>query len=70
MNIRKAILKAQETQKGITREAWMPGGITLIPTNTIACMVMIDNDNINKYLGQRWNPCAEDLSANDWFVRG
>jgi len=70
MDIRNVILAAKENQQGITRKKWMPGGITLIPTNTTACMVIIDNDNREKLLGQRWNPTADDLSATDWEVTG
>jgi len=68
MDIRNAILSAKAKQKGITREKWMPGGITLIPTNTTACMAVIDNDDKDRFLGQRWNPTADDLSATDWCV--
>lgn len=69
MDIKAAILKAQETQKGITREEWMPGGIILIPTNTSNCFIIIPL-NKGEVIGRRWNPKAEDILATDWRVIG
>lgn len=66
MNIRKAILEDQKIQKGITREVWMPGGPSLIPTNTTSCFILIPYKSED--LGKRWNPTAEDILAHDWYV--
>jgi len=69
LNIRKAILKAQAKQKGITRQKWMPGGVRLIPTNTSCCFIIIP-PNEKENIGRRWNPTVEDILANDWYVIG
>lgn len=67
MNIRKAVLKAQVKQKGITRISWMPQAITVIPTNTTACFLLVPLDEKEK-IGRRWNPTVEDILAKDWIV--
>ena len=67
MNIQNSIEKAAEQKRGITREAWGPNPIWIIPTNTSACMIMMSDD---KMLSTRWNPLAEDITATDWIVFG
>ncbi|AMW98414.1 Thoeris anti-defense Tad2 family protein [Rummeliibacillus stabekisii] len=67
MNIQEAILAALKEGRGITRESWGTRSILIIPTNTTACMVSVD---FNDHSTPRWQPTADDLTANDWYVYG
>ena len=71
MNIRDAILAAQKQQKGISRESWMPGGSTIMPTNLAVGMMIIpykDFEHGRSNIIPRWEPTADDLTAEDWFA--
>ena len=69
MNIQDAVTAALEQGKGITRKSWMSQPIYLVPTNTTVCLIIvIPNDNHRT--ASRWEPCAEDLAANDWIIYG
>jgi hypothetical protein len=68
MSIQDAVTAALEQGKGITRKSWMPRPIYLIPTNTTAGLIIVcPNDDKP---APRWEPSAEDLTANDWLIYG
>ena len=70
MHIHKAIKEVMKTRKGITRVAWEKKGfdLNIIPTNTTSCMII---DCLHsKSPCRRWNPNADDLTADDWEIRG
>lgn len=66
LKIEKAILKAKEQGRGITRELWSPRATWIIPTNTNLCMILMQGE----HMFSRWNPSSDDLTANDWMVYG
>lgn len=70
MNIQKAIQAAKKRQKGITRESWMPGASIILPTNLVGMVIIPyrDFDNGRSNIIPRWEPDADDLTANDWVV--
>ena len=71
MYINQAIKKAVKRQKGISRESWMPGGSTIMPTNMSVGMMIIpykDFEHGRSNIIPRWEPTADDLTAEDWFV--
>ncbi|MCT2909277.1 DUF2829 domain-containing protein [Schleiferilactobacillus harbinensis] len=68
MSIQDAVTAALEQGKGITRKSWMPRPIYLIPTNTTACLIIVIPDDHRT--APRWEPSAEDLTANDWLIYG
>ena len=53
MNISEAVRKAQEDNKQIR------------PTNNPECCIVYKK---NKPSAKRWNPKAEDLTAEDWTI--
>lgn len=67
MNIQEAIKEAVEQKRGIAREPWEAVSMWAIPTNTNLCMILLSKDEI---ASSRWEPNADDLTANDWFVYG
>ena len=68
MNIQEATKQAVAEGKQITRiNAWWGGGengIKMRPTDTDECWIV----SIAKKEAPRWNPQAEDLTADDWVV--
>lgn len=71
MYINQAIEKANKRNKGITREAWMPGGVKILPTNLSIGMVVIPYrsfENGRSNITPRWEPSADDLTADDWIA--
>lgn len=68
MNIQEATKQAVAEGKQITRiNAWWGGGesgIKIRPTDTDECCIV----SIAKNEVPRWNPQAEDLTADDWVV--
>lgn len=71
MNIRDAILTAQKKQKGISRKSWTPGESYILPTNMSTCMIIVPYRDFEKGKSNiipRWEPTADDLTAEDWFV--
>ena len=66
MNLRKAIIMAQKTGRGIARRSQFPRPIWLIPTNTTERIIIVAD---NKFT-PRWEPSYEDLIAKDWVVHG
>lgn len=69
MDIREACLKAQRVGKGITRKSYGSRPLVLLPTNTENCVIMIPSNN-NEFKAVRWDPSADDLLAEDWYVYG
>ncbi|EAF6236001.1 DUF2829 domain-containing protein [Listeria monocytogenes] len=69
MNIREAVIRAQNEGKYIYRESDMEHSptINILPTNTIDCCLLVDDES--NEVGKRWNPTANDLIAIDWEVR-
>lgn len=76
MNIAEAMRSRTNEKPFITRAAWkhtnkMTGEILQMlidPTNTPDCCVVYSK--ISTGPRRRWNPKAEDLSADDWTVEG
>ncbi len=66
MNICDAIKKAG-CGGGIYRESDPALGI-IIPTNTDACCIIANLKH--EQAAFRWNPCADDLTADDWQPTG
>ena len=68
MNIQEATKKAVAEGKQITRvNSWWGGGengIKIRPTDTDECCII----SVAKKEAPRWNPQAEDLTADDWVV--
>ncbi|MFS0594201.1 MW1434 family type I TA system toxin [Cytobacillus horneckiae] len=67
MNVQEAIILAKKEGRGITRESWGARSPLIIPSNTIAGMVVVDYKNQTK---PGWQPIEKDLIANDWIVCG
>lgn len=67
MKLRKAIIKADQQKRGITRKSWGARPMWIIPTNTTVCMILMNGD---KAWGTRWNPKQSDLLADDWIIYG
>lgn len=49
------------------RRRSFPEGIRIIPTNDEACCIVLTESGL---IAPRWNPTAEDLTADDWIVTG
>lgn len=64
MNIKEAVEIANQRNVHITRRQWN-NGIVIEPTNTDKCCIVHKE---RKPSANRWNPKAEDLTANDWIV--
>ncbi len=68
MFIYQAVEKAIKEGKYITRENCFWGGIVKIkPTNTCDCCIAVALDKKNPPR-RGWQPKAEDLMADDWYV--
>lgn len=67
MDIISAASVAQKAGKGMTRRAWQPGGVTIIPTNTAALLICESKD---LKLSPGWMPSLDDLLAKDWITFG
>ncbi len=66
MNIQQATRGASlNMQLGMRRKFWRKDKLVLKPTNTQNCTEIYREGQI---LSSRWNPNAEDLTANDWEV--
>lgn len=66
--INEAVLKATKECKYIYRQSEKNEGIeiNILPTNTVDCCLLIRGDS--ELVGKRWNPNADDLTADDWEV--
>lgn len=67
MKLNNAMELAKQQRRGITRGSWLKQSLWLIPSNTTLCMIMMSGDEM---LSKRWNPKAEDITADDWLVYG
>lgn len=66
MNIQEAIKESMRTQKLIKRKSGVTSTM-IMPTNTYELMV-IWSGNKNRLPARCWQPSADDLIANDWYV--
>ena len=73
MYIHEAIKARTEEKPYITRESWnystsvwYNAAIKIMPTNTPDCCVI--DSFATKNPGCRWNPTADDLTADDWVT--
>ena len=64
VNIREATLKAAEIGGLIVRPQWK-GLVHIKHTDGPDCCIPYGK---GQQSGKRWNPCAEDLVAEDWEV--
>lgn len=71
MNISKAIELDKKARRGISRRAWH-GYTSVIPTNIPGKNMILQAHSPYgpKEPGYGWEPTADDLTANDWFVYG
>lgn len=66
MNIVEATKEAMSKGVGISRESWHFGSdvFAIIPTNTTLNCIFYSVPFDRK--SPRWNPSADDLTADDW----
>lgn len=69
MNIRQAIISANEQGRGIARKSWPSRSRILIPTNTSAGLIGVPFKREDTIL-REWRPEMNDLTATDWIVVG
>ncbi|QOP54909.1 DUF2829 domain-containing protein [Lacticaseibacillus paracasei] len=69
MKISNAIELDKKTRRGIARRAWSGSSIYVVPTNTDAFMILRDRTG-ERSPKRGWQPSADDLTANDWYVNG
>ena len=69
MNIQEAVKESIETKRAISRKDYK-NRIYLIPTNNSNSLVAIFSKVKNEYKlpCRGWQPFADDLMANDWYV--
>lgn len=67
MTINEACKKAMREGLGIKRNKWGEQSMTLIPTNTDSCIIIVPFKSETMAM-IRWNPKLEDLIANDWYL--
>ena len=66
MYLHEAADIAYKRTLGIRRESF-PEGIRIVPTNDTACCIVLTGSGL---IAPRWNPTAEDLTADDWIIVG
>lgn len=64
MEIKEAIEIAMQKNAYVTRRQWN-NGVVIEPTNTDKCCIIHKKGRSS---ANRWNPKAEDLTANDWIA--
>ena len=64
VNITEATKEALKSNNYIIRTCW-DWGLVVQPTDTTDCCIVLNADTKER-VGQRWNPKAEDLTADDW----
>lgn len=74
MHIHEAIANTNSKTPFITRTAWLLvdeniPAVRLLPTNTPHCCLIVSDYSSNSPT-RGWQPRAEDLVADDWFVCG
>lgn len=68
MNIQEAVKKSTETKRAFTRTQ-IDNYIALVPTNNPYMLVMVINvNNKSRLPGRGWQPTADDLMSNDWYI--
>lgn len=66
MNIQDAVKESQSKNKMIARKSI--SYLAFIPTNDVINRVMIVDIKNRRLPGKGWQPDANDLIANDWYV--
>lgn len=66
MNICEAIKKSLELNKMIARKSI--SYLAFMPTNEVFDRIMIVDIKNNRLPGKGWQPDANDLIAEDWYV--
>ncbi len=66
MNIQEAVKESQSKNKMIARKSI--SYLAFIPTNDVINRVMIVDIKNRRLPGKGWQPDANDLIANDWYV--
>ena len=66
MYIHEAIRQEKKVNRGIARKTWH-GAFYLIPTSGPDGFICAGHE---QHFTPRWEPNADDLSANDWYVCG
>ncbi len=66
MNIQEAVKESQSKNKMIARKSI--SYLAFIPTNDVINRVMIVDIKNRRLPGKGWQPDANDLIADDWYV--
>lgn len=66
MNIQEAVMKSLENNKMIARESI--SYLAFIPTNDVFNRIMIVDIKNRRLPGKGWQPDANDLIAEDWYL--
>lgn len=66
MNIQEAVKESQRQNKMIARKSI--SYLAFIPTNDVINRVMIVDIKNRRLPGKGWQPDANDLIADDWYV--
>ena len=66
MNIQEAVKESQKQNKMIARKSI--SYLAFIPTNDVFNRIMIVDIKNRRLPGRGWQPDANDLIANDWYV--
>lgn len=67
MNIQEAVREGLRTKKMIKRKNW-EGKTKIIPTNDPYNLMVVYADIKGRLPGRGWQPFADDLMANDWYI--
>lgn len=71
VRIDEAIREAEKRGLCIVRKnTWWTGNFKIMPTDTPDCCLIIPREGQSDQarIGKRWNPCKEDLLADDWVA--
>lgn len=66
MNIQEAVRESLESKKMIARKSISQ--VAFIPTNNPIFLVVIVDKKNRRLPGKGWQPSAQDLIADDWYV--
>lgn len=66
MNVQEAIMKSLESKKMIARKSI--SYLAFIPTNDVFNRIMIVDIKNRRLPGKGWQPDADDLIAEDWYL--
>ena len=66
MNIQKAIKESLRTKKMIARKSVTY--LVIMPTNDVFNRMMLHDIRSRRLPGRGWQPDANDLIADDWYV--